>query len=199
MSGHDNPPVGGRVGMWLFIATEILLFGGLFLLYSMYRFKNPAAFHAGSMELSRFFGALNTCILITSSFTIALAINAFRENQRRNATLFILSTIGFAFGFLVVKAFEWSEKFEHGLFPKAAALMGKAKGEILYFGLYFMMTGLHAVHVIAGICVLSVVLLMVMRNRITAGRPIVLENAGLYWHLVDVIWIFLFPLFYLIS
>ncbi len=185
--------------MWLFIATEFLLFGGLFLLYSMYRLKNPMAFHAGSMELSRFSGALNTCILITSSFTIALAVHSFAENKKKNAMLFILSTMGFAFGFLIVKAFEWSEKFEHGLYPKAAVLMGKSKGEILYFGLYFMMTGLHAVHVIVGIGVLSVVLLMIHGNRITANRPVVLENAGLYWHLVDVVWIFLFPLFYLIS
>jgi cytochrome c oxidase subunit III len=199
MSGHPQTSAGGRVGMWLFIATEVLLFGGLFLLYSMYRLKNPVAFHAGSLELSRFFGTLNTCILITSSFTVVLAVQALRENRRKNAMLFIVSTIGFALGFLVVKAFEWSEKFEHGLYPNAAVLMGKPPGEILYFGLYFMMTGLHAVHVIAGIGVLSVVLFMVGRKKITADRPLILENAGLYWHLVDVIWIFLFPLFYLIS
>jgi len=185
--------------MWLFIGTELLLFGGLFLLYSMYRLKHPSEFHAGSMELSRFFGTLNTCVLITSSFTVAMAIHMLKENKIKYAMLFILSTIGFAFTFLIVKAFEWSEKFHHGLYPKAAVLMGKPKGEILYFGLYFMMTGLHAVHVIVGIGVLSVVCLMVLRNRITASRPIVLENAGLYWHLVDIIWIFLFPLFYLIS
>jgi cytochrome c oxidase subunit III len=199
MTGHNASSIGGRVGMWLFIATEILLFGGLFLLYSMFRFKNPVAFHAGSLDLSRFFGTLNTCILITSSFTIALAIHALRDNRRNSAGLFILSTIGFAFCFLIVKAFEWSEKFHHGLFPKAPVLMAKPKGEILYFGLYYMMTGLHAVHVIVGIVVLSVVLMMVRRGKVSADHPIVLENAGLYWHLVDVIWIFLFPLFYLIS
>jgi cytochrome c oxidase subunit III len=199
MSGHKVSPVGGRLGMWLFIATEFLLFGGMFLLYSMYRLKNPADFHAGSLELSRFFGTLNTCILITSSFTVALAVHSLSENKKNRAMLFILSTIGFAFGFLIVKTFEWSEKFEHGLYPKAAVLMGKPKGEILYFGLYFMMTGLHAVHVIVGIFVLSTVFVMIRRNRITADHPIVLENAGLYWHLVDIIWIFLFPLFYLIT
>jgi cytochrome c oxidase subunit III len=199
MSAHKASPQGGRLGMWLFIATEFLLFGGLFLLYSMYRLKNPSDFHAGSMELSRFFGTLNTCILITSSLTIALAISALGVNKRKTAVILIVSTIALAFGFLVVKTFEWSEKFQHGLYPKAAVLMGKPKGEILYFGLYFMMTGLHAVHVIVGIGVLSVVLVMVLRNRVTADRPIVLENAGLYWHMVDIIWIFLFPLFYLIS
>jgi cytochrome c oxidase subunit 3 len=199
MSDHKVSPVGGRLGMWLFIATEFLLFGGMFLLYSMYRLKNPTDFHAGSLELSRFFGTLNTCILITSSFTVALAVHSLTENKKKRAQLFILSTIAFAFGFLIVKTFEWSAKFEHGLYPKAAVLMGKPKGEILYFGLYFMMTGLHAVHVIVGIFVLSTVFVMIRRNRITADHPIVLENAGLYWHLVDIIWIFLFPLFYLIS
>jgi len=187
------------MGMWLFIATEILLFGGLFLLYSMYRFKNPAEFHAGSLELSRFFGTLNTGILITSSFTVALAIHALREGHRGRALGLTIATIAFAGGFLVVKAFEWTEKFHHGLFPNAPVLMGKSHGEILYFGLYFMMTGLHAIHVVVGMGVLSVVLFMMMRNRVTSGRPRVLENAGLYWHLVDVIWIFLFPLFYLIT
>jgi cytochrome c oxidase subunit 3 len=199
MSDHQKSPVGGRTGMWLFIATELLLFGGLFLLYSMYRLKHPSEFHAGSMELSRFFGTLNTCVLITSSFTVAMAIHMLKENKIKNAILFILSTIGFALMFLIVKSFEWSEKFHHGLYPNAAVLMNKPKGEILYFGLYYLMTGLHAIHVTVGIGVLSIVLLMVKRGRITPGHPIVLENAGLYWHLVDVIWIFLFPLFYLIS
>jgi cytochrome c oxidase subunit III len=199
VNGQAKSPAGARTGMWLFIGTELLLFGGLFMLYSMYRLKHPAEFHAGSAELSRLFGTLNTCVLITSSFTVALAVHLIRENKAGRAVFFVLSTIGFAFAFLIVKAFEWSEKFEHGLYPKAAVLMKKPPGEILYFGLYYMMTGLHAVHVIAGIVVLSVVLMMVKRGRITADRPIVLENAGLYWHLVDVIWIFLFPLFYLIS
>ncbi len=199
MSGHARNPAGARMGMWLFIATEVLLFGGLFLLYALYRLKNPVAFHAGSMELSRWFGTLNTCILITSSYTVARAVHSFSEKRSRKAMLFIVSTIGFAAGFLVVKAFEWSAKFEHGLYPKAAVLMAKPKGEILYFGLYYTMTGLHAVHVIAGIGVLSTVLILIRRGKITADHPVVLENAGLYWHLVDIIWIFLFPLFYLIS
>ena len=189
----------GRVGMWLFISTEVLLFGGLFLLYSMYRFKNPASFHAGSQELSRFFGTLNTCILITSSFTVAMSIFMFKQNKINKFKIFLLATIGFAFGFLIVKTFEWKEKFEHGLFPGAKVLLSKPKGEILYFGLYFMMTGLHALHVIIGILVLSFVLIWISRSNIKAEHPVILENSGLYWHLVDIIWIFLFPLFYLIT
>lgn len=189
----------GKVGIWLFISTEVLLFGGLFLLYSMYRLKNPAAFHASSLELSRFFGTLNTCILITSSLCVALAIYFFRLNKIIQTKLFLVSTIALAFGFLIVKAFEWTEKFQHGLYPGAKVLLGKPKGEILYFGLYFMMTGLHALHVIVGIGVLTVMFVWVSKGKITAARPLLLENSGLYWHLVDIIWIFLFPLFYLIS
>jgi cytochrome c oxidase subunit III len=189
----------GKVGMWLFISTEVILFGGLFLLYSMYRFKNPADFHTASQDLSRVFGTLNTCILITSSLSVALSIHFLRENRIKLAQWFLIATIGFAFSFLVVKAFEWGEKFEHGLYPGAAVLMTHPKGEMLYFGLYFMMTGLHAVHVIIGICILSFFLRWIIKGKIKPERPILLENAGLYWHLVDIIWIFLFPLFYLIS
>jgi cytochrome c oxidase subunit 3 len=199
MSEQRATGSGARVGMWLFIATEILLFGGLFLLYSMYRLKNPAQFHSGSLELSRFFGTLNTCILITSSLTVALSIHNLLGNRKGRAVSYLLSTIGLAFGFLIVKAFEWTEKFHHGLYPNAHVLQSKPHGEILYFGLYYMMTGLHAVHVIVGICVLSVMLAWVVRGKVSVQRPVYLQNAGLYWHLVDLIWIFLFPLFYLIT
>ena len=199
MSEHHATGSGARVGMWLFISTEILLFGGLFLLYSMYRLKNPSEFHSGSLELSRFFRTLNTCILITSSLTVALSIHAVLESKQRRAAVFLLSTICLAFGFLIVKAFEWTEKFHHGLYPNAHVLQSKPHGEILYFGLYYMMTGLHAVHVIVGICVLSVMLSWVIRRKVTAKHPVYLQNAGLYWHLVALIWIFLFPLFYLIT
>ncbi|HUI93520.1 MAG TPA: cytochrome c oxidase subunit 3 [Chitinivibrionales bacterium] len=199
MNAEKDTFAGARVGMWLFIATEFILFGGLFLLYSMYRLTHPADFHAGSTELSRFFGTLNTCILITSSLTVALAILFLREGRIKAAAAYLLATIGFGCGFLIVKAFEWTAKFHHGLFPGAAHLLGLPKGEILYFGLYYMMTGLHALHVIVGIVVLSVMLGRVLRGTVNASRPVYLMNAGLYWHLVDIIWIFLFPLFYLIT
>lgn len=200
MSGeHGDPRSDARIGMWLFIATEVLLFGGMFLLYSMYRVKNPAEFHAASHHLSIFAGTLNTVILITSSLSVVLAIFYFKENRSGLAQVFLLTTIGFAFAFLVVKTFEWSEKFRLGLYPDSAVLATHPKGEILYFGLYFMMTGLHAVHVIVGIGVLSFVLIRIRQKKITPERGAFFENAGLYWHLVDIIWIFLFPLFYLIS
>jgi cytochrome c oxidase subunit 3 len=199
MSADNDPRSGGRVGMWLFISTEIILFGGLFLLYSMYRLKNPADFHAGSLELNRILGTLNTVILLTSSLTVACAIAALGNGRPKQSVLFVVATIACAFGFLIVKAFEWTAKFHHGLYPNAKVLLSLSKGENLFFGLYYMMTGLHAVHVLVGIGVLSVMLVRVMRGTITPANPVYLVNSGLYWHLVDIIWIFLFPLFYLIT
>jgi cytochrome c oxidase subunit 3 len=189
-----------RVGMWLFILSEILIFGGLFLLYAMYRAKHPADFHAASMELSRFDGTLNTIVLLTSSLTAALAVFSTQElNKPRRTAWLLAATIACGLAFLVVKAFEWGAKFEHGLYPRAAVLDARPHGEILYFGLYFTMTGLHALHVIIGMVILTVVLSWVIRGKVTQQRSAILENGVLYWHLVDVIWIFLFPLFYLIS
>jgi len=186
--------------MWLFLLSEILIFGGLFLVYAMYRAKHPADFHAASLELSRFDGTLNTAILLTSSLTAVLAIFSLQElNKPRRTAWFLAATIGFGFAFLVVKAFEWGAKFQHGLYPRAAELGTRPHGEILYFGLYFTMTGLHALHVIIGMVVLSVMLAWVLGKKATQQKSAALENAGLYWHLVDIIWIFLFPLFYLIS
>jgi cytochrome c oxidase subunit 3 len=191
---------GARVGMWLFLMSEILLFGGMFLLYAVYRSKHPVDFHNASLELSRFDGTLNTSILLTSSLTAVIAIFSLQElNKPRRAMFFLGVTIACGFGFLIVKAFEWAAKFEHGLYPGAAVLMGKPPGEILYFGLYFTMTGLHALHVIVGMVVLSVILSFIARGKATQQKSAALENGGLYWHLVDIIWIFLFPLFYLIS
>ena len=199
MNVRDDAHAGGRVGIWLFIATEIILFGGLFLLYSMYRLKNPADFHAGSLELNRILGTLNTVILLTSSLTVACAIALLGNGRRGMSALFVAATIACAFGFLIVKAFEWTAKFHHGLYPNARVLLSLSKGENLFFGLYYMMTGLHAVHVLVGIGVLSVMLIRIVRGTITPANPIYLVNSGLYWHLVDIIWIFLFPLFYLIT
>ena len=199
MEARDHSE-GARIGMWLFLLSEILIFGGLFLLYAVYRAKHPADFHAASLELSRLDGTLNTAVLLTSSLTAVLAIFSLQElGKARRAAWFLAATISLGGVFLVVKGFEWAAKFEHGLYPRAAVLLKRPPGEILYFGLYFTMTGLHALHVIIGMTVLSVVLVWVIRGSVTREKSAILENAGLYWHLVDIIWIFLFPLFYLIS
>ncbi len=192
--------VRARVGLWLFLLSEVLLFGGMFILYAMYRYKYAADFHAGSMELSRFDGTLNTLVLLTSSLTVVVALHSLHvKHNRRRAAIFLLATIGLGLTFLIVKSFEWTAKFEHGLYPNAKFLLSQHYGFILFFGLYFMMTGLHALHVIVGMVVLSFVLNFMLRGKIHAERINIMENGALYWHLVDIIWIFLFPLFYLIT
>lgn len=189
----------GRIGMWLFLSTEALLFGGLFLLYAVYRWRYAAPFHEASLELSRAFGALNTVVLITSSLAVALAVRELREGSAQRAERFLAAAIALGGCFLAIKAYEWGEKFGRGLYPGAAALAARGPGQILYFGLYFTMTGLHALHVIVGMSVLGWVLALAARGGADARHRIKLENAGLFWHLVDIVWIFLFPLFYLIA
>lgn len=189
----------GRIGMWLFICTEIILFGGLFLLYAVYRMKNPADFHNAAQGQSRFLGTLNTSILITSSFFVALALFFQQEKKIKTARLLLLGTIMSGLAFLGIKASEWSEKIVHGIYPAAPYLMSRPRGEILYHGLYYLMTGLHALHVIAGTCIFCVVYIRLRREDMSRRFSAFFTNSGLYWHLVDIIWIFLFPLFYLIA
>jgi len=188
---------GAKLGMWLFLFTEILLFGGLFLLYSAYRAKYPLDFHTGGQHLNTFIGVANTVILLTSSLTVAIAITAIQKGNRKLTMLCLSATIGFAALFLVNKYVEWSEEIRRGIYPNGPALLKLPDGEKIFYGLYYSMTGLHGLHVLAGIVVLSVMLKFVHSNRITSSDFTKLENAGLYWHLVDVIWIFLLPLLYL--
>jgi cytochrome c oxidase subunit 3 len=191
--------VGSRFGMWLFIFTELLLFAGLFITYSVYRFRNWQAFHLAADELDVFIGSLNTVILLTSSATIAMSITALQQKRKKLALVLMGTTILVGLVFLVNKYFEWSVKFEHGLYPGSETLAEFGKGEVLFFGLYFFMTGLHALHIIVGVVFISFVFSFVVKERVTPDNYVLLENAGLYWHLVDIIWVFLFPLFYLIT
>lgn len=190
---------GARMGMWLFLFTELLLFGGMFFLYSVYRFVNQEQFHIAAKELNTLIGTFNTIILLTSSLTMALAIAAIQRNNKSLSIFFQALTILLASGFLVNKYFEWSIKFHHGLFPGSEVLINKPKGEILFFGLYYVMTGLHGLHVIIGIFLIGFMTRLTMKKVINQNSYVKLEAAGLYWHLVDIIWIFLFPLFYLIT
>lgn len=184
--------------MWLFLFTELILFGGLFLVYAVYRFQHPDAFKLAATELDTLVGTVNTIILLTSSLTVVLSITAIREGKKHLAQVMLTMTQVLAFAFLVNKYFEWSHKFAVGIYPKSPDLVNKPAGEILYFGLYFTMTGLHALHVIIGMAILGVMMFFIAKDRITKDNFVRLEAGGLYWHLVDIIWIFLFPLFYLI-
>ncbi len=188
---------GAKLGMWLFLFTEILLFGGLFLLYSAYRAKYPLDFHNGGQHLNTFIGIANTVILLTSSLTVAVAISAIQAGNKRLTMLCLGATIALALMFLVNKYIEWTGEIRRGIYPNGPALLKLPDGEKIFYGLYYSMTGLHGLHVLAGAVALTVALNFVRRERITSSDFNKLENVGLYWHLVDVIWIFLLPLLYL--
>ncbi len=254
---------GAKIGMWLFLFTEVLLFGGLFVLYSVYRADYSQEFHRASLQLNVFFGTVNTIILLTSSLTMALSILAFQKGRKGLCIFLLAVTALFGGAFMVNKYLEWSAKIHHGIYPGSKVLTavnpetGKAyfsKGEITFFNLYYVMTGLHGLHVLVGMGII-IFMIFVMAKRpqkIEAFEPfkaseamqgakiklegkdgkilweseeiddtvrklkiefnyfarpgrikgedyVAIENTGLYWHLVDLIWIFLFPLFYLIS
>jgi len=243
--GHKDH-IGARIGMWLFLFTEVLLFGGLFLLYSVYRSNFPEDFHYCAGNLDTLMGTVNTVILLTSSLTMVLAVANLERKNRKYASIFLLATMLFGLLFLVNKYIEWSAKIEHGLFPNSEILQQHTMGENVFYSLYYLMTGLHGLHIVIGIIILAVMFYQVARkprrkirlssvnakdinltdqsgetlwthresepvqtiemalvynrHEDVADRQLIkVENSGLYWHLVDVIWIFLFPLFYLIT
>ncbi len=195
---HHRDDEGKRMGMWLFLFTEVLLFGGLFVVYAAYRYLNSDAFHDGSARLDWVIGAINTVVLLTSSLTVALSISAIQSGHIRKAKWLLWITIVFALTFMVNKYFEWGAKIHHGLFPGMKEFGELSSGESLFFLLYYFMTGLHALHIIVGVTFIGFILWYIQRGEVTPDNYVLQENAGLYWHLVDVIWIYLFPLFYLI-
>jgi cytochrome c oxidase subunit III len=221
--GMDQQNESYIVGMWTFLVTEIMFFGALFLCYTLYRSQAPGVF----FEISRHhlnvpLGATNTMFLLTSSFSMALAVYYAQQKSRTWQLVCLSFTILLSMGFLVIKGFEWAEKFqEHHVMgpgfhydappvsspPPAKTASGKDVGyefpvhdyqAQMYFSLYFGMTGLHAVHVIIGIIVMSVLWIMIFRRHRAVDYYMPVEMTGLYWHFVDIVWIFLFPLFYLI-
>jgi cytochrome c oxidase subunit 3 len=169
----------------------------MFLVYSIYRTRFPMMFHKSSEELSLAVGAANTVILLTSSLTMAMAITAVQRGRKTLSLMFQAVTIAFGFAFLVNKYFEWTAKFEHGIYIGSPEI--ETYGEKMFYSLYYVMTGLHGLHVLIGVVVLLFMLVFTAKGIVHRGDFVKLENSGLYWHLVDIIWIFLFPLFYLIS
>jgi cytochrome c oxidase subunit 3 len=198
MGSSRNDETGKKLGMWLFLYTEIILFGGLFVLYAVYLTLHPQAFIDGGKQLSRTFGLINTIILLISSFAVAASITAVQKKQKKIALGALAATLGCGLIFLVNKYFEWGHKIHAGIYPNSERLLDGPPGENLFFGLYYVITGLHGLHIIIGMTVLAVAMGAVAQDRIRPNRLALLENAGLYWHLVDLIWIFIFPLFYLI-
>jgi cytochrome c oxidase subunit 3 len=189
----------GKFGMWIFLLTELFLFGGLFLVYAVFRAKYSSDFHTAALELNTFIGTLNTVFLLTSSMTVAMSLTAVQKKHVKLALTLLLITLAFAGLFMVNKYFEWTHKFSFRIYPGSEVLKNLPKGELLFFGLYYMMTGLHALHVFIGMILLSVSLVKIKKGIVHSGSYLLLENSALYWHLVDLIWIFLFPLLYLIT
>ena len=242
------------LGMWAFLATEVLFFGGLFMLYTVFRYRYPAMWDIGSHELNIYMGGLNTLILLTSSLTMALGVHAAQTGKKGALNVYLLLTLMFAGGFLVVKTFEYKEKFDHGVIPGKyfqvpAEVWEKHKDEIqlpggrdidntailevpndpmgpyahgphgmtanrpqltpefsddvrklqLFFGLYFAMTGLHGIHVVIGMIMIGTLVFLNMRNWFSPSYYTPVEMTGLYWHFVDIVWVFLFPLLYLMD
>ena len=189
------------LGMWVFLVTEIMFFGGLFTAYVAYRSAYPGAFGAASDHLDLTLGAINTAVLIGSSLTMALAVHSSQVGKRGRLTIFLLLTMLLGSVFLGIKAVEYADKFHHGLVPGPHFTFAgpEANHAQLFFSLYFAMTGLHAVHMIIGLGVLAVLVLQARKGRFGTRYHTPIELAGLYWHFVDIVWIFLFPLLYLIE
>ncbi len=189
---------GKKLGMWLFLYTEIILFGGLFVLYAAYFSRYTSDFIEGGKELNTFLGVVNTIILLISSFSVAAAITAIQKNEKKRAVAGLVTAFLCGLVFLVNKYFEWSHKIDLGIFPNSEKLVDGPPGQNIFFGLYYVITGLHGIHIIIGMTLLFISLVFVQAGKITHERFSLVENSGLYWHLVDLIWIFIFPLFYLV-
>ncbi len=190
----------GTLGMWLFLGTEILFFGGLFIAYTVYRIKFPAGFAAANEAMDITLGGLNTAVLLFSSLTMALAVRSAQLGKRVATFSLIIVTMILGLTFLGVKGIEYYHKFVEGLFPGEGFRFGGAlsRQAEVFFSLYFMMTGLHALHMIIGVGIMAVMATMTWRGRFSAQYYSPIEISGLYWHFVDIVWIFLFPMLYLI-
>jgi cytochrome c oxidase subunit 3 len=193
-----------KIGMWLFLATEVLLFGGLFVGFGLMQQRYPREFVEAHERLSRWQGALNTIVLLISSYTMVMAVDSARKNKRTATERYLLATIACAVIFLVVKYFEYSHKFEEGWLPGVyyhgiGDAFPESHGYATFFSFYFMMTGLHGIHIVVGIALLSWILQRTKRGEFSSAYYTPVDLVGLYWHLVDMIWIYLFPLYYLIQ
>lgn len=217
-----------KLGMWLFLVTEILLFGGMFVAYGIYRAMYPDLFIEASTQLDTMMGAVNTMVLLLSSLTVAWSIRAIQLDNRKLAFWLLIATVALAGVFMVIKYFEYTHKFELGIFPgsyfvfpagtefslpelEANARLAPAGSEHLgqhgithqraglFFSIYYVMTGIHGIHILIGMVALTVLAVKTHRGKYSSAWYTPIENVGLYWHIVDIIWIFLFPLMYLMA
>jgi cytochrome c oxidase subunit 3 len=189
------------LGMWTFLATEVMFFGGLIMCYTFARFSYPSAFESASHRLYVAYGGTNTAILLCSSFTMALAVRAAQMGRRKPLIGLLLATILFGLAFLTVKGFEYHTDYVEHLVPRWNFRWEGSDGRQaeIFFWLYFILTMLHALHVAIGIGILAIMAVLAWRGRIREGSDIPFEISGLYWHFVDIVWVFLFPLLYLVG
>jgi cytochrome c oxidase subunit 3 len=189
------------LGMWVFLLTEIMFFGGLFAGYAVYRVAYPAAFAEGSHHLDLVLGGVNTAVLIGSSLTMALAVHSAQVGARQALIRFLLLTILLGLVFLGIKGVEYAHKFEEQLVPGAAfRVTGPQAPQVqLFFAFYFSMTGMHALHMVIGLGLLARLVGQAWRGRFSPAYFTPVDLTGLYWHFVDLVWIFLFPLLYLLG
>ncbi len=196
------------LGMWVFLVTEIMFFGGLFMAYIVYRHMYPLAWTESSHELNVILGGVNTAVLICSSLTMVMAVRSAQVGSRRGQLVWLIFTILLGTTFLVIKFFEYKAKFEHGLVPgphfhpidpATGAAIALPMGSEIFFSLYFIMTGIHAAHMVVGIGLMTTMLVMAWKGRFSPDYYAPVEVSGLYWHFVDIVWIFLFPLLYLLG
>ncbi len=219
--GHDHHPShlehhfvsseqqfdSAKLGMWLFLITEVLLFSGMFVAYAVYRQWHPEAFVEASATLDTVLGTINTIVLLTSSLTVALSIHYIQHDKVKQCVYNLVATVGLAGAFMVIKYFEYTAKFEHGIFPGGLfdphGTHYKHLADIPYtsqfFSIYFVMTGIHGAHVLIGMGVISWVAYYAWKGSFSSEYYTHIELSGLYWHLVDIVWIFLFPMLYLIT
>jgi cytochrome c oxidase subunit 3 len=199
----DQQKDASTLGMWIFLITEVMFFGGMFLAYSIYRTKFPEVFAVASTSLNVYIGAANTVVLLCSSFTMVMAVRASALGRSKQIVGWLLFTLLFGLTFLGVKAFEWKEKFELHHIPGMANFhldgVDQQGAAQIFFGLYFCMTGLHALHMVVGVGILSWLVWASHKEQFAADYMTPVDVSGLYWHFVDIVWIFLFPLLYLID
>ncbi len=197
----DQQREAGTLGMWAFLVTEIMFFGGVFAAYAIYHHMYPEAFGEASKTLSVVLGATNTAVLICSSLTMAFAVRSAQLNQRKRLVGFLILTIILGSAFLGIKAVEYSHKIHEHHVPGASFVFEgpHSGGAELFFSFYFAMTGLHALHMVIGIGLMVWLIVKAQRGRFSSEYHAPVEMAGLYWHFVDIVWVFLFPLLYLIS
>jgi cytochrome c oxidase subunit 3 len=201
-----------KFGFWLFLATEILLFGGLFAAYFYFHQLYPETFHVGGKQLNWKLGALNTSVLLASSWTMAMGVRSAQTSQKQKLLVYCGLTVLGAAAFMVIKVIEWHTKYTHGLGPPVFAglevaqwftdhdgVMANVPHGHLFFALYYTMTGVHGLHVLVGAGLIIWIMVGARRGRFHAHYYLPVDLVGLYWHLVDLIWIYLFPLFYLVS